>query len=105
LHNALIDEYSNEKQPSDGEIYRKIRQYEQEHNARFQKRWWAKLSDNKAKRLRQLSDNIELREAFNALLSIPGLWGGMSIGKLAKVMALDCDEVICSISFFSLAAS
>jgi Protein of unknown function (DUF3723) len=93
LRTALVEEYTNERQPSDGEIYRKIRQYQQEHNARFQKRWWARLSPNKAKRLRQLRKNIDISSAFDALLPIPGVWGGMSIGNLAKVMALDSDEV------------
>lgn len=94
LQTALIEEYTNERQPSDGEIYRKIRQYQQEHNARFQKRWWARLSANKAKRLRQLQKNIDISSAFDALLPIPGVWSGMSIGYLAKVMALDSDEVV-----------
>ncbi|KAJ5117538.1 hypothetical protein N7448_011170 [Penicillium atrosanguineum] len=94
LQNTLIDEYANEKVPSDGEIYRKLRQYENEHNAPFQKRWWARLSDNKAKRLRQLLKTVDIRTAFDALLPIPGLWDGMSIGSLNHVMALRCDEEI-----------
>lgn len=96
LRNALVDEYANEKQPSDGEIYRKIRQYQHEHNACFQKRWWSRLSDNKAKRLRQLissPDNVDLCAAFDGLLAIPGLWNGMSLGSLNKMLALKCDEV------------
>ncbi|KAF5857599.1 hypothetical protein ETB97_005528 [Aspergillus alliaceus] len=87
LRNALVDEYANEKQPSDGEVYRKICQYQHEHNARFQKRWWSRLSENKAKRLRQLTsskDNVDLCAAFDALLAIPGLWNGMSLGFLNK---------------------
>ncbi|CAI7613149.1 unnamed protein product [Penicillium pancosmium] len=95
LKNALVDEYANEKDPSDGEIYRKLRQYQNEYNAPFQKRWWARLSDNKVKRLRQLfsPDNIDICAAFDALLPIPGMWGGMSIGSLNRVLALKCDEV------------
>lgn len=94
LRTALIEEYANERQPSDGEIYRKIRQYQQEHNARIQKRWWARLSSSKARRLQQLHKNIEIHCAFDALLPILGVWGGMSIGKLSKVMALDSDKVV-----------
>jgi hypothetical protein len=96
LRSALIDEYANEKQPSDGEIYRKIRQYQREHNAAFEKRWWARLSEDKARRLRQLSNDIDLRSAFDGLLAIPGLWGGMSLGNIGKMMALKCDEVVSS---------
>ncbi|CRG91095.1 Titin [Talaromyces islandicus] len=94
LRTSLVEEYTNERQPSDGEIYRKIIQYQREDNAHFQNRWWARLSDTKAKRLRALRNNIELSTAFNALLPIPGVWGGMSIGNLPKVMALKCDEEI-----------
>ena len=95
LRNTLIDEYANEKSPSDGEVYRKIRQYQHEHNAPFQKRWWSRLSDNKAKRLRQLMspDNVDICASFDALLPIPGLWSGMAIGSLHRVLALKCDEV------------
>jgi hypothetical protein len=95
----LIDEYTNEKQPSDGEVYRRIRQYQHEHNARFQKRWWSRLSENKAKRLRQLTspDHVDLCSAFDALLAIPGLWNGMRLGSLNRILALKCDEV-CSFS-------
>lgn len=56
--------------------------------------WWARLTDDKARYLQQLSKNIELCSAFDALLSIPGLWGGMSLEPVANVMALHCDEVI-----------
>ncbi|KAE8130756.1 hypothetical protein BDV38DRAFT_276525 [Aspergillus pseudotamarii] len=94
LRTALIDEYANEKAPTDGEVYRKIRQYQQEANALFQNRWWTRLSPNKAKRLRQLTspDNTHLCAAFDALLAIPGLWNGMSLGLLNTVLALKCDE-------------
>ncbi|QKX63195.1 uncharacterized protein TRUGW13939_10364 [Talaromyces rugulosus] len=94
LRTSLVEEYTNEQQPSDGEIYRKINQYQREDNAHFQERWWARLSGTKAKRLRALRKNIQLSTAFNALLPIPGIWGGMSIGNLPKVLALKCDEEI-----------
>lgn len=38
-------------------------------------------------------DNIDICAAFDTLLPIPGLWGGMSIGSLNRVLALKCDEV------------
>ncbi|CEL06328.1 hypothetical protein ASPCAL07434 [Aspergillus calidoustus] len=105
LRIALVDEYANEKAPTDGEVYRKIRQYQHESNALFQNRWWSRLSPNKAKRLRQLTsqDNTHLCAAFDALLAIPGLWNGMSLGSLNTVMALKCDEVgflHCCLSIF-----
>lgn len=93
LKTSLLDEYSNEKPPTDGQIYRKIRQYESEHNARFRKRWWSRLTPNKEKRLKALLAHEEFRDAFDKLLPIPGLWSGLRIGSLAKLMAVKCDEV------------
>ncbi|KAI2889407.1 hypothetical protein CBS63078_10207 [Aspergillus niger] len=94
LRKSLLDEYSNETPPSDGEVYRKIRQYSNEHNARFRKRWWSRLSPNKERRLKALWRHEEFRDAFDKLLVIPGIWGGMRIGSLSKLMALKCDEEI-----------
>ncbi|KAL3705906.1 hypothetical protein TMatcc_006915 [Talaromyces marneffei ATCC 18224] len=94
LRTALAEEYFEEEQPSDGEIYQKIRRYQQEHNAVFERTWWARLTDDKARYLRQLSKNIDICSAFDGLLSIPGLWGGMSLEDVAKMMALRCDEEI-----------
>jgi hypothetical protein len=56
--------------------------------------WRARLTDDQAQHLRQLSNNIDLRSAFDAPLLIPGLWSGMNLEDVAKVMALNCDEVI-----------
>ncbi|PYI07382.1 hypothetical protein BO78DRAFT_313232 [Aspergillus sclerotiicarbonarius CBS 121057] len=65
-----------------------------EHNARFRKRWWSRLSENKEKRLKALWRHEEFRDAFDRLLIVPGLWGGLRIGSLGKLMALKCDEEI-----------
>ncbi|PGG98898.1 hypothetical protein GX51_06545 [Blastomyces parvus] len=96
LQASLVDEYSNEKPPSDGEVYRKVHQYQYEANSRFEERWKSRLSSNKAKRLRQLSSpaHVDVRAAFDALLAIPGLWNGMNLGSLHRVLALNCDEEI-----------
>ncbi|KAH8689289.1 hypothetical protein BGW36DRAFT_401698 [Talaromyces proteolyticus] len=96
LRTELAEEYSNENAPSDGEIYRKIRQYQYEASARFEKRWWDRLSPTKMKRLRQLSqpEHAYIRSAFDALLPIPGLWKGLRIGNLSRVLALKCEEEI-----------
>ncbi|KAE8311136.1 hypothetical protein BDV41DRAFT_578972 [Aspergillus transmontanensis] len=67
LRTAPIDEYSNEKAPTNREVYRKMRQYQHEANALFQ-------------------------NPSDALLAIPGLWNGMSLGLLNTALALKCDE-------------
>jgi hypothetical protein len=44
--------------------------------------------------LRSLLDNENLRESFDDLLPINGLWDGMNIGVLHKLMAMKTEEVI-----------
>jgi hypothetical protein len=95
LETELTDEYANEATPTDGEVYRKVRQYQYEASARFEERWLSRLTENKQKRMRQLSqrENSSIRSAFDSLLPITGLWNGMSIGNLPRVIAVKCDEV------------
>ncbi|KAL4891328.1 hypothetical protein BDV59DRAFT_203528 [Aspergillus ambiguus] len=93
LQASLIDEYSNERTPSDGEVYRKVRQYQYEANARLESRWMARLSSNKAKRLRQLSSHPAVRAGFDSLLAIPALLlHGMMLGSLPRALAADIPE-------------
>ena len=81
MQTTLSEEYSNEEKPSNGEIYRKVWQYEREGNVYFKKRWKARLSDHGRRGLQQLRDHGdgELAAAFDSLLDIPGLWDGMRI--------------------------
>ncbi|KAJ5346216.1 hypothetical protein N7452_004220 [Penicillium brevicompactum] len=95
LQTSLVDEYSNERVPSDGEIYLKVRQYRNEANSHFENRWLARLSDNKARRLRGLESHPSVRAAFDSLLVLPSLMiHGMQIGSLPQVLAIYCDEEI-----------
>ena len=93
LKTCLIEEYSNEEKPGDGEIYRKIRQYHFQRNISFENRWWARLTPHRRNNLKGLLHHRELTAAFDILLDIPGLWGGMKISTLHKMMAMHCDEV------------
>ncbi|TGO07234.1 hypothetical protein BTUL_0306g00130 [Botrytis tulipae] len=94
VRRSLIEEYSNEDKPSDGEIYRKVRQYEREGNILFKKRWMARLTDHGRRSLRQLFDyeDGELTAAFDKLLDVPGLWSGMRISTLHKLLDMKCYE-------------
>ncbi|KAJ5158894.1 uncharacterized protein N7500_008545, partial [Penicillium coprophilum] len=40
LRASLVEEYTNQKKPTDREIYRKIRQYKGEDNKAFRERWF-----------------------------------------------------------------
>ncbi|OJD11086.1 hypothetical protein AJ78_08071 [Emergomyces pasteurianus Ep9510] len=95
LRISLLEEYANQKKPTDGEIYRKIRQYEEEQNEPFRQRWLAPLLRCNRERLEQLDNrrNRRLRQGFDALLAIPGLWGhGMRISMIHRLVAIDCVE-------------
>ncbi|KAL5687471.1 hypothetical protein EMGR_001738 [Emarellia grisea] len=93
LQAALVDEYSNEKVPSDGEVYLKVRQYQYEGNARFEERWMARLTANKAKRFRQLTSRVDVRAAFDRLRIIPALLQqGMKFGSIPRALATKCYE-------------
>ncbi|KAL2802958.1 hypothetical protein BJX63DRAFT_425661 [Aspergillus granulosus] len=97
LQAALVDEYSNERTPSDGEVYCKVRQYQREANAEFEEMWMARLSGNKAKRFQNLSLNKSMRAAFDSFLGMPAiLEQGMRFGSLPWVFAASADEEVIS---------
>ncbi|KAL2866164.1 uncharacterized protein BJX67DRAFT_388827 [Aspergillus lucknowensis] len=95
LQTALIDEYSNERTPSDGEVYCKVRQYQREANAEFEEMWMGRLSRNKARRFQSLSLNKPMRAAFDGFLPIPGiLEQGLRFPSLPWVLAASADEEV-----------
>lgn len=93
LKTTLVEEYSNEKPPSDGEIYRKIRQYASDGNLYGELRWKARLCSNSRRRFEALMKNSRLRHAFDRVLAIPGHRSAMRISMLHRIMAVKCDEV------------
>ena len=70
----IVEAYSNEQKPSDGEIFRKIRLYHRENDQEAEKRWWSRLEKSKPKDLRQLFRRPSLTASFDALIDMPGLW-------------------------------
>ncbi|KAJ5346798.1 uncharacterized protein N7506_000051, partial [Penicillium brevicompactum] len=97
LKNSLLEEYSNENTPTDGQIYWRVRQYETEQDESSRQRWFVRLSKNKQIRLDQLDNNRnrQLREGFNRLLHIRGLWlNGLRISMLHRVIAATAIEEV-----------
>ncbi|KAL2814182.1 hypothetical protein BJX63DRAFT_205873 [Aspergillus granulosus] len=97
LRTSPLEEYANQKKPTDGDIYHKIRQYEGEGNEAFRERWFVWLSPSNQDRLGQLDNkrNCRLRRAFDRLPPIPGLWpNGMRISMLHRLIATGCIEEI-----------
>ncbi len=92
LRTFLTEQLSNEKKPTDGEIYRKIRQHCLKPLAAA--RWWACLTENKRQEMKRLLRRDDFTAAFDALLDIPGLWwDGMRLGVTKYMIGLKCDEV------------
>ncbi|KIM93115.1 hypothetical protein OIDMADRAFT_138367, partial [Oidiodendron maius Zn] len=106
LRTLLIDEYTKQERPSDGKIYRKIREYQllpcSAENTMspslctsFENRWWAWLHPTAAKKLRRLFLRRQLTAAFDALQRSPGIFdAGMMISTLHKVLSTHCYEEI-----------
>lgn len=99
LRNALIEDYSLEKGPDDGEFYRKIREYQGyqgRENHYLERKWWARLHamhENSARGLKRILANPLYRKAFDVQLEIPGLGSGMRLSTSQKMLAMRCDEV------------
>jgi hypothetical protein len=110
LKTILNEQYWNKETPCDGEIYRKIRQYQSRSSpfvdsqispstcVSFENLWWARLEKSREKKLRRLlgksAQNQMLAAGFDALSKIPGLFdSGMMVTTLHKVMATKCYEV------------
>lgn len=89
----IIESYSNEQKPSDGEIFRKIRLYHRDNDQEAQNRWWSRLEKSKPKDLRQLFRRPSLAAGFDALIDMPGLWAKLQLGALHRLLVLKCDEV------------
>ena len=91
---ALKEEYSNSANFSDGEIFRHIHVNQKVRSIFGERKWWARLSKDKAKDLKRLLEIEKLREAFDDLLNIPGLWATFHIGSMRRYLSLKCHEVI-----------
>ena len=91
---GLIEQCRNESIPGDGEIYWKIRHYQRVKDRPGEQRWWARLSPNKRRNLKQFLKHARLAQGFDTLLrNIPGLRDGIRLGTLSTNLASHCDEV------------
>ena len=88
----LAEEYLNEKPPSDGEIFRKIRQYHLANDEANELKWWARLTETKRKDLKQLLKDARFANAFDSMLPWPGLWAPVKLGSLHRLLCLKGDE-------------
>ncbi|KAM3551527.1 hypothetical protein ARSEF4850_007825 [Beauveria asiatica] len=78
LKKKLVEDFEYKKEPSDGEFYRKIREYqgvEGEANAFFEKLWRGRLAVSPLrKNFEELDNHKGYTKAFNTLLQVPALF-------------------------------
>lgn len=91
--NHLREEYSNSINFCDGEIFRHIRLCRKENDTFNENKWWARLSKYKSKDLKRVLDIKELRQAFDDLLIVSGLWPAFHIGTMRRYLVLKCYKV------------
>jgi hypothetical protein len=89
----LTEEFVNEEGPSDGELFCKIRQYSVEQRPSLKAKWMARLRGNRKANLKGLLKHEVMTKAFDELRAIPGLWPGMMLTKLHKLMGLHAHKV------------
>ena len=70
-----------------------MRRYHFQRNFSFEMWWKSRLRGKRPHCLWSLIRNEAMTEAFDNLLDIPGIWGGMQITTLHKMKALKCDAV------------
>ena len=92
----MAEEYACEKQPDDGEIYYRIRHYQNTGEPYFEQRWLARLEAIGKRKKQDMSRVIkhpQYRSAFDCQLEMPGLASGMNLGTLSHMFAMKFDEV------------
>ncbi|KAH7016538.1 uncharacterized protein B0I36DRAFT_254585 [Microdochium trichocladiopsis] len=100
LRRLFLEEHDYREAPSDGEFYRKIREYQGVHgqkNQYFERLWLGQLSalsKNRRNLFEQLSRNKAFLEAFDDLLIVPALFSGFRLTVIHQMMSLRCEEPI-----------
>ncbi len=81
LRTALLEEYSDLVNFSDGEIYLRIQEYQHNSNRQLgilyaERYLWARLSKDKRKDLKRILKHKSFSTAFDSLRAFPRLWPG-----------------------------
>lgn len=78
---------------SEGELYRLLRLSQLEGRSDLEKQWRSQLPETRKRCLKQLLNHERLLVGFDKLLEIPGLWQGMKLSTVNKLVSMKCDEV------------
>lgn len=90
-----VDQYFYQTPPSDGEVFLRVRNYEESGITREAALWRLKLSKCKQKILRAVQRDGRLLEKLNQLHPFHGLWDSFQLGNMERHMAIHAtDEVL-----------
>lgn len=88
------DQFYYQTAPSDGEVFLKVREYEESGRADHATSWRLRLSTCKQVALRALERQEEMLEKFDQLRVFPGLWDGLQLGNIQRCNALHATEEV-----------
>ena len=97
---AIREEYSNNLNFCDGDIYRHIRHYNLTGQLSKERRWLARLSESKRRRVEQLQKLAaaegdpmrSFRDNLDRLVPFTGLWPALRLGTFHRLLTLRCPE-------------
>ena len=92
----LREEYTNDRNFCDDNIYRHLRISQRMNNAIEKNKWLARLSKCKRKNLKQFQRRQELRRltfVLNDLLSYVKLWSTLQIETFHRLLNLKCSKI------------
>lgn len=89
-----LDNQNAGKLPT-GEIFRNFRSYQLQGKDVLANKWFARFSRSMRKDVRTLTKlwNGRLLQAFDDTLLFPGLWPGLRIGALQRILPMGCFDV------------
>lgn len=89
-----VDQYYYQTPPTDGEVFLKVRDYEESGNPHDAALWRLRLSPCKQEALRAIERRANLLEKLDQLRVFPGLWEGFQLGNIHKYIALHAMEEV-----------
>lgn len=92
---AIREEHSNSRQFCDGDIYRNLRFHQAQGNLEQEGKWKARLTERKRKTVEQMRRKVGiLNRGFDRLLPFIGLWAGLRLGCLNRLLPMRYPEVV-----------
>ncbi|KAJ9607023.1 hypothetical protein H2200_008095 [Cladophialophora chaetospira] len=92
LEHVLAEQYTNQREYSDLEVYYHIQQNHSTGDVFAEGRWRARLSVSKQRNLKQFLKHHMLSAALNEVLTIPGQRFGLTLSMCHEIITMKCPE-------------